>query len=70
MKIRMLESAAGPAFKPDGVAAKGAVLDLDEKTAQSLINEGLAVLVEAEKASERRETAIPEAISRREKRKK
>lgn len=67
VKVLILQSAAGPGL-PDGIAKKGAEMDLEESVAQPLIDCGVARLIEAKKASDLRETATPKAVEKREKR--
>lgn len=69
VKVLILQSAAGPGL-PEGVARKGAVLDLEESVALPLIDCGVAQLVEVKKAVDAREKAVSPAIENREKRKK
>lgn len=66
--MKILQSAGGPDL-PDGVAAKGAELDLPEDVAQPLIDCGVALLLGAKKGVEEREKAVSPAIEKREKRK-
>lgn len=68
MKVLILQSAAGPGL-PDGVASKGAELDLPEDVAQPLIDCGVALLLGAKKGVEEREKAVSPAIENRQKRK-
>lgn len=70
VRVKILQSAGGPGL-PDGVAAKGAELDLPEDVAQPLIDCGVALLLGgAKKGVEEREKAVSPAIEKREKRKK
>lgn len=67
IRVKILQSVAGPGL-PDGVAAKGAELELPQDVAQPLIDCGVASLVEGKKAVEEREKAVSPAIEKREKR--
>lgn len=68
LRVKILQSVAGPGL-PDGVAAKGAELELPQDVAQPLIDCGVASIVEAKKAVDDREKAVNPAIEKREKRK-
>ena len=68
IRVKILQSAAGPGL-PEGIAKKGAELDLPEEVAQSLIDCGVASLLGAKKAVEEREKAVSPAIEKRENRK-